>query len=126
MPVYAAVSMLSAFIMKASHVDEYGTRTGAVVRRPELTQSAAPGINAASSQAHPSDEFRSGTIRQLRWGSVRRDRRMTLQAEKPAKTVIDFSGERRRDAPVPVPEGAWVGEPDSGQIDRAATRQITG
>jgi hypothetical protein len=46
-----------------------------------------------------------------------------LQAEKAPKTVIDFGGKRRCDAPVPVSEGAWIGEPDSRQIDRATARR---
>lgn len=49
-----------------------------------------------------------------------------LHVEKAAKTMIDFGGERRCDAPVPVPEGARIGEPDSGQIDGAATSQVAG
>lgn len=75
---------------------------------------------------HLNDEFPERFGKAIEVGSARRDLRVALQTEKPTKTVIDFSGERRCDAPVPVPEGAWVGKPDSGQIDGAATGQIAG
>jgi hypothetical protein len=91
---------------------------GSTQPRSQYVQPAVTPLTNSRSGARGSDlwpEFRAG-------GS----RTTALQAEKAAKAVIDFGREGRCDTSVPVPEGAWIGEPDSGQIDGATTSQVAG
>ena len=60
----------------------------------------------------------------MRWGCSVALR--LLQSEQAAKSLINLGGECRGDAAVSMLERCRVGEPDPGQVNGAAARQIAG